>query len=79
MSDRRIKSLENNLNEARKLISVMQSKIAKQREVIDNKEKRIATLQVDKQSMKQQLNDYRDKKSSDYHLSYYKKNGDSYM
>ena len=79
MSDRRIKSLENNLNEARKLISVMQSKIAKQREVIDNKEKRIATLQVDKQSMKQQLNDYRDKKPSDYHLSYYKKNGDSYM
>tara|TARA_R110001592_G_scaffold52399_3_gene160334 strand:+ start:154 stop:393 length:240 start_codon:yes stop_codon:yes gene_type:complete len=79
MSDRRIKSLENNLNEARKLISVMQSKIAKQREVIDNKEKRIATMQVDKQSMKQQLNDYRDKKPSDYHLSYYKKNGDSYM
>ena len=76
MSDRRIKSLENNLNEARKLISVMQSKIAKQREVIDNKEKRIATLQVDKQSMKQQINNYRDKKSSDYHLSYY---GDSYM
>lgn len=76
MSDRRIKSLENNLNEARKLISVMQSKIAKQREVIDNKEKRIATLQVDKQSMKQQLNDYRDKKLNDYDPE---KNGDSYM
>tara|TARA_R110000803_G_scaffold52789_1_gene108584 strand:+ start:633 stop:863 length:231 start_codon:yes stop_codon:yes gene_type:complete len=76
MSDRRIKSLENNLNEARKLISVMQSKIAKQREVIDNKEKRIATLQVDKQSMKQQLNDYRDKKLNDYDPE---KNGDSYI
>ena len=76
MSDRRIKSLENNLNEARKLISVMQSKIAKQREVIDNKEKRIATMQVDKQSMKQQLNDYRDKKLNDYDPE---KNGDSYM
>tara|TARA_R110000751_G_scaffold20567_4_gene60102 strand:- start:1761 stop:1991 length:231 start_codon:yes stop_codon:yes gene_type:complete len=76
MSDRRIKSLENNLNEARKLISVMQSKIAKQREVIDNKEKRIATLQVDKQSMKQQLNNYRDKKLNDYDPE---KNGDSYM
>ncbi len=76
MSDRRIKSLENNLNEARKLISVMQSKIAKQREVIDNKEKRIATLQVDKQSMKQQINDYRDKKLNDYDPE---KNGDSYM
>lgn len=76
MSDRRIKSLENNLNEARKLISVMQSKIAKQREVIDNKEKRIATMQVDKQSMKQQLNDYRDKKLNDYDPE---KNGDSYI
>ena len=76
MSDRRIKSLENNLNEARKLISIMQSKIAKQREVIDNKEKRIATMQVDKQSMKQQLNDYRDKKLNDYDPE---KNGDSYM
>jgi|TARA_B110000902_G_C14165129_1_gene534659 chromosome segregation ATPase len=76
MSDRRIKSLENNLNEARKLISVMQSKIAKQREVIDNKEKRIATMQVDKQSMKQQLNNYRDKKLNDYDPE---KNGDSYM
>ncbi len=76
MSDRRIKSLENNLNEARKLISVMQSKIAKQREVIDNKEKRIATLQVDKQSMKQQINNYRDKKLNDYDPE---KNGDSYM
>jgi len=76
MSDRRIKSLENNLNEARKLISVMQSKIAKQREVIDNKEKRIATLQVDKQSMKQQINNYRDKKLNDYDPE---KNGDSYI
>ena len=76
MSDRRIKSLENNLNEARKLISVMQSKIAKQREVIDNKEKRIATMQVDKQSMKQQLNNYRDKKLNDYDPE---KNGDSYI
>ena len=76
MSDRRIKSLENNLNEARKLISVMQSKIAKQREALDNKDKRIATMQVDKQSMKQQLNDYRDKKLNDYDPE---KNGDSYM
>ena len=76
MSDRRIKSLENNLNEARKLISVMQSKIAKQREALDNKDKRIATMQVDKQSMKQQLNNYRDKKLNDYDPE---KNGDSYM
>tara|TARA_R110000822_G_scaffold7585_4_gene31125 strand:- start:330 stop:560 length:231 start_codon:yes stop_codon:yes gene_type:complete len=76
MSDRRIKSLENNLNEARKLISVMQSKIAKQREALDNKDKRIATMQVDKQSMKQQLNNYRDKKLNDYNPE---KNGDSYM
>jgi len=76
MSDRRIKSLENNLNEARKLISVMQSKIAKQREVIDNKEKRIATMQVDKKLMRLQINDYRDKKLNDYDPE---KNGDSYM
>jgi uncharacterized coiled-coil protein SlyX len=76
MSDRRIKSLENNLNEARKLISVMQSKIAKQREVIDNKEKRIATMQVDKKLMRLQINNYRDKKLNDYDPE---KNGDSYM
>ena len=76
MSDRRIKSLENNLNEARKLISVMQSKIAKQREVIDNKEKRIATMQVDKKLMRLQINNYRDKKLNDYDPE---KNGDSYI
>ena len=76
MSDRRIKSLENNLNEARKLISVMQSKIAKQREVTDNKEKRIATMQVDKKVMRLQINNYRDKKLNDYDPE---KNGDSYM
>ena len=76
MSDRRIKSLENNLNEARKLISVMQSKIAKQREALDNKDKRIATMQVDKKLMRLQINDYRDKKLNDYDPE---KNGDSYM
>jgi len=76
MSDRRIKSLENNLNEARKLISVMQSKIAKQREALDNKEKRISALQADKQSMKNQINNYRDKKLNDYDPE---KNGDSYI
>jgi len=76
MSDRRIKSLENNLNESRKLISVMQSKIAKQREALDNKEKRISALQADKQSMKNQINNYRDKKLNDYDPE---KNGDSYI
>ena len=34
MSDRRILMLENNLNEARTLISVLQSKVARQRELL---------------------------------------------
>ena len=60
MSDRRILVLENNLNEARKLISVMQSKIDRQREDISRKDLRISHLVADKREMTTKLNELRE-------------------
>ena len=60
MSDRRILVLENNLNEARTLISVMQSKIDRQREDISRKDLRISHLVADKREMATKLNELRE-------------------
>ena len=60
MSDRRILVLENNLNEARTLISVMQSKIDRQREDISRKDLRISHLVADKREMTTKLNELRE-------------------
>ena len=60
MSDRRILMLENNLNEARTLISVLQSKVARQRDEITRLRNRIDTLMFDKKEITQKINKLRE-------------------
>ena len=62
MSDRRILMLENNLNEARTLISVLQSKVARQRDDITRLRNRIDTLMFDKKEITQKINKLREEK-----------------
>ena len=61
MSDR-ILMLENNLNEARTLISVLQSKVARQRDDITRLRDRIDTLMFDKKEITQKINKLRKEK-----------------
>ena len=60
MSDLRILMLENNLNEARTLISVLQSKVARQRDDITRLRNRIDTLMFDKKEITQKINKLRE-------------------
>lgn len=60
MSDRRILMLENNLNEARTLISVLQSKVARQRDDITRMRNRVDTLMLDKKEITKKLNELRE-------------------
>jgi hypothetical protein len=60
MSQQRIDKLLDNLNEARKLISVMQSKIDRQRDDISRKDLRISHLVADKREMATKLNELRE-------------------
>lgn len=60
MSDRRILMLENNLNEARTLISVLQSKVARQRDDITRMRNRVDTLMLDKKDITKKLNELRE-------------------
>jgi hypothetical protein len=60
MSEQRISKLLDNLIEARKLISVMQSKIDRQREDISRKDLRISHLVADKREMTAKLNELRE-------------------
>ena len=60
MSDRRILMLENNLNEARTLISVLQGKVARQRDDITRLRNRVDTLMLDKKEITKKLNDLRE-------------------
>jgi len=59
MSDRRILMLENNLNEARTLISVLQGKVARQRDDITRLRDRTDTLMLDKKEITKKLNELR--------------------
>ena len=61
MNDR-ILMLENNLNEARTLISVLQSKVARQRDDITRLRDRIDTLMFDKKEITQKINKLREEK-----------------
>lgn len=56
MPDRRILMLENNLNEARTLISVLQSKVARQRDDVTRLRNRVDTLMLDKKEITKELN-----------------------
>ena len=60
MSDRRILMLENNLNEARTLISVLQGKVARQRDDITRLRNRVDTLMLDKKEITKKLNELRE-------------------
>ena len=60
MSDRRISVLENNLNMQRSLNSSLQGKIARQRDDIIQKDKRIANLMSDKKQITKTLDDLRE-------------------
>ena len=60
MSDRRILMLENNLNEARTLISVLQAKVARQRDDIKRMRNRVDTLMFDKKEITKKLNKFRE-------------------
>ena len=60
MSDRRIIVLENNLNEARTLISVLQAKVARQRDDINRMRSRVDTLMIDKKEITKKLNELRE-------------------
>jgi len=60
MSDRRILMLENNLNEARTLISVLQGKVARQRDDITRLKDRDIISMSDKKQMAKELNKFRD-------------------
>lgn len=60
MSDRRILVLENNLNEARTLISVLQAKVARQRDDITRMRNRVDTLMLDKKEITKKLNELRE-------------------
>ena len=52
--------LENNLNEARTLISVLQGKVARQRDDITRMRNRVDTLMLDKKEITQKLNELRE-------------------
>ena len=60
MSDRRILMLENNLNEARTLISVLQGKVARQRDDITRMRNRVDTLMLDKKEITKKLTELRE-------------------
>ena len=60
MIDHRRNKLLDNLTEARKLISVMQSKIDRQRDDISRKDLRISHLVADKREMATKLNELRE-------------------
>lgn len=60
MSDRRIIMLENNLNAARALISVLQGKVARQRDDITRLRDRDIISMSDKKQMAKELNKFRD-------------------
>ena len=60
MSDRRILMLENNLNEARTLISVLQAKVARQRDDVTRMRNRVDTLMLDKKEITKELNKMRE-------------------
>ena len=59
MSDRRILMLENNLNSARTLISVLQGKVARQRDDKTRLRDRTDTLMLDKKKITKKLNELR--------------------
>jgi len=52
--------LENNLNEARTLISGLQSKVARQREDVTRLRNRVDTLMLDKKEITKNLNELRE-------------------
>ena len=54
--------LENNLNEARTLISVLQSKVARQRDDVTRLRNRVDTLMLDKKEITKALNELREVK-----------------
>jgi len=60
MSDRKILMLQNNLNEARTLNSVLQSKVARQRDEITRLRDRDIISMSDKKQMAKELNEFRD-------------------
>jgi len=60
MSDRRILMLENNLNESRTLISVLQSKVARQRDDITRLRSRVDTLMFDKKEVTKERDELRE-------------------
>ena len=60
MSDRRILMLENNLNEARTLISVLQAKVARQRDDVTRMRNRVDILMFDKKEITKKLNKLRE-------------------
>ena len=59
MSDRRIIMLENNLNSARTLISVLQGKVARQRDDITRLRDRDIISMADKKQMAKELKEFR--------------------
>jgi len=61
MSDRRM-MLENNLNEARTLISVLQSKVARQRDDVTRLRNRVDTLMLDKKEITKERDELREEK-----------------
>jgi uncharacterized coiled-coil protein SlyX len=52
--------LETNLNEARTLISVLQGKVARQRDDITRMRNRVDTLMLDKKEITKKLNELRE-------------------
>jgi hypothetical protein len=52
--------LENNLNEARTLISVLQAKVARQRDDVTRMRNRVDTLMFDKKEITKELNKLRE-------------------
>jgi hypothetical protein len=60
MSDRRILILEDNLTAARTLISVLQGKVARQRDDNTRMRNRIDTLMLDNREIRKKLNEQRD-------------------
>ena len=60
MSDRRIAMLENNLNAERRLNSVLQGKVARQRDDITRLRNRDIISMADKKQMAKELKKFRD-------------------
>jgi hypothetical protein len=56
--------LENHLNEARRLISVLQGKVARQRDDITRLRDRDIISMSDKKQMAKELNEFRDAKNA---------------